>query len=91
MLSLPFPAFPNIDLVETGHNIARLRKEAGYSVKDLQDYFGFTAPQAIYKWQNGECLPTTDNLLALSCLLRIPMDEILVRRGSDSQALRAAA
>jgi len=41
---------PTIDLIETGKNITRLRKEKGLSVKDLQKIFGFTTPQAIYKW-----------------------------------------
>lgn len=40
---------PVIDMVRTGENIARLRRKAGLSVKELQDMFGFTTPQAIYK------------------------------------------
>ena len=43
-----------------------------------QAYFGFEYPQAIYKWQHGECLPTVDNLLALARLLRVPMEDLLV-------------
>lgn len=69
---------PGIDLRATGHNIFRLREERGYSVADLQEYFGFAAPQAVYKWQNGQSLPTVDNLYALSRLLGVPMDDILV-------------
>ncbi len=42
---------PVIDMVRTGQNIATLRKQAGLSVRDLQDVFGFATPQAIYKWQ----------------------------------------
>ncbi|MBQ9065082.1 MAG: helix-turn-helix transcriptional regulator [Blautia sp.] len=71
-------AFPVIDLVGTGRRIERCRREAGFTVKDLQAYFGFEYPQAIYKWQHGECLPTVDNLLALSRLLRVPMEDLLV-------------
>lgn len=70
--------FPVIDLVATGENILRLRKEKGLSVRDLQGYFGFEEPQAIYKWQKGISLPTVDNLYALSALLDVPMDHILV-------------
>ena len=44
---------PTIDMVATGKRIEMLRKAAGISVKDLQDVFGFTTPQAIYKWQSG--------------------------------------
>ena len=70
--------FPVIDPVATGENIVRLRKERGLTVRDLQAYFGFEEPRAIYKWQHGTSLPTVDNLYALSALLDVPMDEILV-------------
>ena len=70
--------FPVIDPVATGENIVRLRKDRGLSVRDLQAYFGFEEPRAIYKWQRGTSLPTVDNLYALSVLLEVPMDEILV-------------
>ena len=70
--------FPVIDLAATGENIARLRKNRGMTVRDLQSWFGFEEPQAIYKWQKGKSLPTVDNLYALSKLLDVPMEEILV-------------
>lgn len=69
---------PVIDLSATGQNIARLRIEAGLSVKDLQDVLGFANPQAIYKWQNGLCLPTLDNLVILAAVLGVSLDEIIV-------------
>ena len=71
-------AFPVIDLVATGDNIRRLRLERGLTVRDIQSYFGFEEPRAIYKWQKGESLPTVDNLYALGTLLEVPMDQILV-------------
>lgn len=70
--------YPVIDQAATGARIQQLRKESGLSVADLQEYFGFEAPQAIYKWQKGQCLPSTDNLLALGKLLNVSMEEILV-------------
>jgi transcriptional regulator with XRE-family HTH domain len=71
-------SFPVIDVVSTGRNILRLRREKGYSVHDLQAYFGFESPQAIYKWQRGESLPSVDNLYALSCLFGCSMNDILI-------------
>ena len=65
-------------MVETGKNILRLREERGMTVRDLQAYFGFEEPQAIYKWQKGKSLPTVDNLYALGALLEVPLEEILV-------------
>ena len=70
--------FPVIDLRKTGRNIEQLRRNAGLTVKDLQDYFGFEYSQAIYKWQHGECLPAVDNLLALALLLKVAMEDLLV-------------
>ena len=72
--------FPVIDPVATGANIVRLRRERGLTVRDLQSYFGFEEPQAIYKWQRGQSLPTIDNLYALGALLDVTMDEILVQQ-----------
>ena len=79
--------FPTIDLEATGKHIAELRRQRGLSVRDLQDYFGFDAPQAIYKWQSGASLPSVDNLLALSTLLQVPMDAILVTSVTASSLL----
>ena len=70
--------FPVIDLAATGENIVRLRRARGLTVRELQAYFGFEEPRAIYKWQCGSSLPTVDNLYALSNLLEVPMNEILV-------------
>lgn len=74
--------FPVIDLPATGANIRYLRQSRGLSVRDLQQFFGFEEPQAIYKWQRGQSLPTVDNLYALSTLLDVPMNDILVASGS---------
>ena len=69
---------PTVDLIATGKNIEKLRKDAGYSVKELQEIFGFGTPQAIYKWQHGTALPTVDNLVLLSAVFNVSIDEILV-------------
>nr|WP_300821577.1 helix-turn-helix transcriptional regulator [uncultured Acetatifactor sp.] len=69
---------PTIDMIRTGQNITRLRRQAGLSVRDLQDIFGFATPQAIYKWQQGVALPTIDNLVVLAAVLQVRMDDILV-------------
>jgi len=68
---------PTIDMIRTGQNIAKLRRQAGLSVRDLQDIFGFATPQAIYKWQQGVALPTIDNLVVLAAVLQVRLDDIL--------------
>ena len=69
---------PVIDMLKTGQNIERLRKQAGLSVRALQEVFGFATPQAIYKWQQGAALPTIDNLVVLAAVLQVRLDDILV-------------
>ena len=68
---------PVVDLNRTGHNICILREQSGISVKELQKMLGFATPQAIYKWQHGDSLPTVDNLVALSVIFDVPIDSIL--------------
>ncbi len=80
---------PAIDMVATGENITRLREDAGLSVKDLQNIFGFATPQAIYKWQHGTAMPTVDNLVVLAALFDVHIDEILVIDGDIHSQLSA--
>lgn len=68
---------PVVNMKLTGQNIASLRAEHGISVRDLQTALGIATPQAIYKWQRGETLPTIENLVGLSCILGVRIDEIL--------------
>ena len=82
---------PTVDLIATGKNIEKLRKEAGYSVKELQEIFGFGTPQAIYKWQHGTALQTVDNLVLLSAIFKVSIDEILVVEQCTNVSLSASA
>lgn len=84
------PPFPVIDPVATGQNILRLRKERGITVKDLQAWFNFEEPRAIYKWQRGQSLPNIDNLYALSAILNVPMDRIIVGAFPSAEPQAAA-
>ena len=72
---------PVIDLRATGQNIKRMREDAGISVRELQAILGFTNPQAIYKWQNGDSMPSIDNLVILAAVLGVAIDEIIVTDG----------
>lgn len=77
--------FPMIDVRATGQNISHLLKQRQISIRTLQAYFGFDSPRAIYKWLRGENLPTVDNLFALSKLLRVPMQDILIEQTHGGQ------
>ena len=73
MFDIPF-----INTIATGQNIDRMRIAAGLSVRDMQTVFGFTTPQAIYKWIHGAAMPTIDNLVILAALFGVTMDDIVV-------------
>jgi hypothetical protein len=47
-------------------------------VKELQNIFGFNNHMSIYKWQQGKCLPTIDNLVILADVFGVRIEEILV-------------
>ena len=66
-------------MYETGINITRLRKINNLSIRDVQEAMGFNTPQAIYKWQRGEAMPSIDNLIVLSELFNTSIDEIIVK------------
>lgn len=70
--------YPTIDMKATGARICELRKKNGLRVTDISDFMGFTEPQAVYKWQRGDCLPTLDNIYALSILFHTTIENIIV-------------
>ena len=69
--------FPVINTVATGQNINRMRIEAGMTVRNMQDVFGFTTPQSIYKWIHGTAMPTIDNMVILAAMFGVTVDEII--------------
>lgn len=77
--------YPTINVVETGQNIKQIIKSKGFSVRDVQEYLELTTPQSIYHWFDGRNLPTIDNLYALSGLLGVPVDSLLVGNRSKAE------
>ncbi len=68
------------DMLMTGQLIKRLVSEGGYSVGDVQKKLGLSCPQPIYRWYKGQNMPSVDNLLALSQMLGIHMEDMLIQR-----------
>lgn len=75
---------PSINMAATGNNITQMRRHSGMTVQDLQNIFGFSSPQAIYKWQRGEAMPTIDNLVILASVFDTTMDAIVIRNQNAS-------
>lgn len=78
--------YPTIDLVATGNRIRRMREASGLTVEELVEMMGNISPQAYYKWQNGKCLPTVDNLLIMSRIFGTTIDELIAEE-RDEQSL----
>ena len=73
---------PDVNLKRTGKLLKQLREENHLKVSDLRDFFGFDYPNAIYDWEKGLKLPNISNLIALSMLYEVSIDELLL---SDEQ------
>ena len=71
--------YPVIDSKKTGELLRFLCKRKNLSVKDIQEYLYIGSNQAIYDWFNGKTLPSIGNFYALSCLLGIPMEYLIVK------------
>lgn len=56
---------------------AQLRKKAGLSQEELAEKLGISR-QAVSKWERAESSPDTDNLIALSKLYGLSLDELLL-------------
>lgn len=74
---------PVIDIEATGNQIKFLRKKSGFSVRDIQLIFGFEYPQAVYAWEQGKNIPSIDNLLVLSRLFDVPVEQLLVSKSIE--------
>lgn len=70
-----------INQVKTGERIKLMIKAAGYDVKYIQEYLHLSCPQSIYRWFKGKVLPSVEHLCALSKLLNVHMEDLLVLQG----------
>lgn len=62
--------------LEVANKLLKLRKENNLSQEELAEKLGISR-QAISKWERGEASPDTDNLIQLSNLYRVSLDELL--------------
>ena len=72
--------YPVIDPVGTGSNIRNLIRNSGNSIADVGRMLGIADMSTMYKWLRGDSLPGIDNMLALSMLLGVSINNILVTK-----------
>ena len=62
--------------IETANRLYELRKQNGLSQEEVADKLGISR-QAVSKWERAEASPDTDNLILLSKLYNVTLDELL--------------
>lgn len=66
-----------VNLIKTGERIQQLRTERGLTAGQVTDALGISR-SAYYRWAWGDSLPTVDNLVMLSDILGVKIDDIIV-------------
>lgn len=70
-----------------GKRISFYRKQKGLSQEKVAEYIGISR-QAVTKWENDYSRPNTENLLQLSALFEISLDELISYPVTDSIPLK---
>lgn len=70
--------------LEIANRLVALRREHGLTQEGLAASLGVSR-QAVSKWERAEASPDTDNLLALSRLYGISLDDLLSPEGETSE------
>jgi len=59
-----------------GQQLKRLRESKGFSQEDVAKKIGITR-QAVYKWEHDKSCPDIDNLILLSEMYNVTLDELI--------------
>ena len=59
-----------------GEQLKKLRESKGFSQEDVAKKIGVTR-QAVYKWENDKSYPDIDNLILLSEMYNVTLDELI--------------
>ena len=76
-----------MDAVQTGKFISELRKQKGYTQKELAEKLAVT-DKAISRWETGKGFPDTALLKPLSELLEVSVGELLAGEHIQEEHMR---
>ena len=78
-----------IDIPATSKLLKNMRIQNGYSVKQLQEIFGFETPVAVYAWENEKCknIPCIENFDVLSKLYKCHVEDLYVLKQVEISGL----
>ncbi len=66
-----------IDPVKTGNNIKKVVKDNGYTAAGIADMLGIADKSTVYKWMRGDVLPDITNMVAISVMLNVKLDDLV--------------
>ena len=69
-----------LDIKKTAKKIQNVRKSLGFSINDIAKELGVSY-QCVYQWENGQKIPTIQNMVALSGVLDKNIGELIVITG----------
>lgn len=74
-----------VDIPATSRLLKELRNKNDYSVKQLQEIFGFEIPVAIYAWENEKCknIPCIETFDTLAKLYKCHVEDLYVLKQID--------
>ena len=72
---------------EIGVMIKSLRERESLTQKDLADKLSITF-QAVSKWEKGECYPDLSQIVALSELFKVSVDQLLVEKIATNSVIK---
>lgn len=73
--------------LDIANRLIEMRKKHGYSQEKLAELLGLSR-QAVSKWERAEASPDTDNLILLSRLYGISLDDLLNTDASDEEFVK---
>ena len=73
----------SIDMIQTGRHLKKLCEDAKLKPVDIQRLTQLSYPQSIYRWYQGDVLPSVDHLYTLSRVLDMHIEDMLVPAQAD--------
>lgn len=80
--------YPIIDMEKTGEWLRYLCKRKNITVTEIQEKLRIASNQAVYAWFNGKTLPSLNNMLALSDLIGVEINDMVVDNINEHPFLR---
>ena len=73
----------SLDMQMTGQVLSHKIRKKGYTVAEIKRKLNLSCPQPIYRWFNGQTMPSIDNLYKLSMLLEVHMEDLVIPRQDE--------